>query len=137
MNAQSIRQHVVIGGRTVERAVNGMATFSVGRSQYAARARLVTFTDGSRAAFELGTDVPASGWAEPLPAGGVASKNVRTPNKVRASDKRWRGESVHGMRTRDHDRIAGTNMYDTGRVNGSVGASRDGVGSVRLTGKSF
>ena len=138
MNAQSIRPGTVIGGRTVSRAVNGTATFQVVRSQYTTEARLVTFTDGTTTAFELGTDVRATGWAEPLPAGGVRSKFVKTPTQVRASRKEWRGESVHGeLTTREHDLIAKTNMFDRGRVNGRVGATRDGVGSVLLTGPSF
>lgn len=137
MRAASIRPGMSIDGRRVVRAINGVGTFRVMRSQWSAAARLVTFADGATVPFELGTDVPVDGWAEPLPAGGVASKNVRTPDKVRASDGRWRGEQVHGMRTRDHDLIARTNMYDAGRVNGAVGAARDGVGSVRLTGPSF
>lgn len=137
MKADSIRPRVVIGGREVTRAVNGVAVFRVAKSQYSAPARLVTFADNSHAAFELGTEVTAVGWAEPLPAGGVQSKAVKTPPKVRASRKEWRGEQVHGMRTHEHDILARTNMYDVGRVNGVVGASRDGIGSTRLTGKSF
>jgi hypothetical protein len=137
MRSDSIRPGTLIGGRKVARAINGSATFAVKKSRYCAPARLVTFADGTRAAFELGTVVDAVGWAEPLPAGNVASKSVKTPPVVRASDSRWRGESVHGMRTREHDLIAGTNMFDAGRVNGSVGAFRDGVGSVRDTGPSF
>lgn len=137
MRAESIRPGVTIAGRKVVRAVNGVGTFKVARSCWSGPARIVTFADGVTVPFELGTEVSADGWAEPLPAGGVASKVVRTPDKVRASSNRWRGEQVHGMRTRDHDLIAGTNMYDPGRVNGMVGASRDGIGSVRLTGPSF
>lgn len=137
MKANSIRPGATIGGRTVTRAVNGTATFQVAKSSYLAPARLVTFADGHRASFELGSSVDALGWAEPLPAGGVASGNVKTPDKVKVSDGRWRGESVHGMRTRDHDLIARTNMFDAGRVNGTVGASRDGAGSVVFTGPSF
>jgi hypothetical protein len=137
MRTESIRQGTMIGHRKVVRAVNGTATFKVAKSQWCAPARLVTFADGTDAAFELGTVVDAVGWAEPLPAGNVASKRVKTPPVIRASDRRWRGESVHGMRTREHDMIARTNMFDVGRVNGTVGASRDGAGSVRDTGPSF
>jgi hypothetical protein len=137
MKADSVRAGVVIGGRKVVRAVNGVASFKVVKSQYSAPARLVTFADGSCAAFELGTMVDAVGWVEPLPAGGVTSKAIKTPPKVRASRKEWRGESVHGMRTGEHDLIARTNMFDAGRVNGTVGASRNGVGSPILTGPSF
>jgi hypothetical protein len=137
MKAESIRTGTMISGRKVVRAVTGMATFRVVKSEYAAPARLVTFADGGTAAFEIGTMVAAEGWAEPLPAGGVTSRVVRTPDKVRASRKEWRGEQVHGMRTRDHDLIARTNMFDPGRVNGTVGAARNGIGSVRDTGPSF
>lgn len=136
MKAQNIRPGASIGNRQVARAVNGSATFRVAKSQYCAPARLVTFADGGRAAFELGTNVDAAGWAEPLPAGGVTSKNVRTPPKVEASSRRWRGESVRGMRVRDHDLIAKTNMFDQGRVNGVTG-TRPGMGSVVDTGQSF
>jgi hypothetical protein len=137
VKAEAIRPGAMIGGRKVVRAVNGMATFRVVRSEYAAPARLVTFADGGQAAYEIGTQVAAKGWAEPLPAGGVTSRVVRTPDKVRASRKEWRGEQVHGMSTRDHDLIARTNMFDPGRVNGLVGAARNGVGSVLDTGPSF
>lgn len=137
MKAESVRPGVVIGGRTVARATNGVASFTVARSHYSAPARVVTFTDGSKGAFELGTSVDAAGWSEPFPAGGVESKHVKTPGKVRASDGRWRGESVQGMSTRDHDLIAKTNMFDAGRVNGTVGAARGGVGAQSLTGPSF
>lgn len=112
MKADNIRKGTMIGEREVSRAVNGMATFRVMRSTYAAPARLVTFADGGTAAFELGTDVAAQGWVEPLPAGGVASKVVKTPAKVRASRKEWRGEQVHGMTTGEHDLVANTWMYD-------------------------
>lgn len=137
MNAQSIRPGHKIGKRTVAKATNGTATFAVARSSYLAPARLVTLDNGKRVAYEFGTDVDVRGWAEPLPAGGVASGTVKTPTKVKASDGRWKGESVHGMSTRAHDLIAKTNMFDAGRVNGTVGASRNGVGSPRLTGPSF
>lgn len=137
MKASNIRPGAVIGGRKVMRVANGTATFKIAKSVYLAPARLVTFADGSRASFELGTSVDVQGWAEPLPAGGVASANVKTPSKVKASDGRWRGESVHGMSTRDHDMIAKTNMFDTGRVMGNIGAARGGVGSPSLTGPSF
>ncbi len=137
MKAQSIREGHKIGKRRVVAATTGTATFRVGGSVYLAPARLVTFLGGRMAAYEIGTDVAVKGWAEPLPAGGVESKNVKTPEKVRASDKRWQGESVHGMSVREHDLVAGTNMYDVGRVMGGVGAARNGVGSVRDTGPSF
>jgi hypothetical protein len=138
MKARSIREGHKIGKRRVSRAVNGTATFRIGGSTYNAAARLVTFGNGATVAYELGTDVDVKGWAEPLPAGGVESKNVKTPTKVKASDGRWAGESVHGpLSTREHDLLAKTNMYDFGRVMGKVGASRDGVGSVRDTGPSF
>lgn len=137
MKADSVRPGTEIDGRKVVRAVNGVAAFMVARSQYSAPARLVTFADGTRAVFELGTTVQAKGWAEPLPAGGVPSKAIKTPPKVRASRKEWRGEDVHGMRTGEHDLIAKTNMFDVGRVNGVVGASRNGVGAPSLTGPSF
>jgi hypothetical protein len=138
MKADSIRAGHMIGKRTVVKASTGMSSFKVAKSVYSARARIVTLDDGRTVAYELGTDVDVKGWAEPLPAGGVASGNVKTPNKVRASDGRWAGESVHGpLSTREHDLLAKTNMYDVGRVLGKVGASRDGVGSVRDTGPSF
>lgn len=137
MKAQSITAGHKIGKRRVMRAVNGTATFRRGASTYLAAARLVTFGNGAMVAYEFGTDVAVKGWAESLPAGNVASKNVRTPAKVRADSGRWRGESVHGMTTRAHDLLAKTNMYDVGRVMGTVGASRNGVGPVALTGPSF
>jgi hypothetical protein len=137
MKADSIRAGHKIGKRRVLKAVNGTATFQVGKSVYTAAARLVTFASNRTVAYELGTDVAVKGWAEPLPAGGVASKNVKTPAKVKASDGRWKGESVHGMTTREHDLLAKTNMFDVGRVMGKVGASRDGMGDVHLTGHSF
>jgi len=137
MKAASIRRGMVIGGRTVATATDGVGTFTAVKSTWSAPARIVTFADGGRAHFELGTDVDAAGWADPLPAGGVASKHVKTPTKVRAHDGRWRGESVRGMTVRAHDMIARTNMFDVGRVNGTVGASRNGVGSARDTGPSF
>jgi hypothetical protein len=137
MKAASIRPGAEIGGRKVVKAVNGMASFRVVKSVYSRPARIVTFADGTKAAFELGTDVDAKGWAEPLPASGVKSTNVKTPAKVKVSDGRWAGESVHGMSTREHDLLAKTNMFDVGRVNGTVGASRNGVGSVVFTGPSF
>lgn len=124
MKAQSIRPGCVIGGRPVVRATNGVAQFTVVKSTFSAPARIVRFADGTSAAYALGTEVAAAGYAEPLPAGGVTSKAVKTPLKVRASDKRWRGESVHGMSTRAHDLIAATNMFDRGRVNGTHGAAR-------------
>jgi hypothetical protein len=133
MKAQSIREGMKVGKRRVEKARTGVAVFVVGKSQYSASARIVTFADGTTRAYELGTDVAVKGWAEPLPAGGVESKHVKTPSKVRASAGRWRGEQA-SMHTR---MVAGTNMYDVGRVNGTVGAFRDGVGSVRDTGPSF
>lgn len=137
MKAASIRPGAAIGGRRVVRAVNGVASFRVVKSVYSAPARIVTFADGSTAAYELGTNVDVQGYAEPLPAGGVKSTNVKTPAKVKASDGRWAGESVHGMSTREHDLLAKTNMFDVGRVNGMVGPSRNGVGSVVFTGPSF
>jgi hypothetical protein len=137
MNASNIRPGVVIGGRKVVKASNGVGRFRVVKSEYSAPARCVVFADGGKATFELGKDVDAAGWAEPFPAGSVPSKAVTTPPKVRASDSRWRGEAVKGMSTRAHDMIANTNMFDKGRVNGQVGASRNGVGSPRLTGPSF
>ncbi len=138
MKSDSIRPGASIGGREVVSAVNGVACFGVRKSTYSAPARLVKFADGTRAAYELGTQVSVQGWAEPLPAGGVASKFVKTPSQVTAHDRRWRGESDTGqLRTREHDLIAATSMYDTGRVNGQVGSSRNGVGSPRLTGPSF
>jgi hypothetical protein len=138
MKARSIRIGTVIDGRTVRRASTGTATFAVKRSTYLAPARIVLFDDGAIEFFELDSEVQVtSGYAEQLPAGGVESKHVKTPSKVRASEGRWRGESVHGMRTREHDLLAKTNMFDFGRVNGRVGASRDGVGSTKLTGPSF
>jgi hypothetical protein len=137
MKAQSIRPGAVIGGRRVTAATNGVGTFTASKSRWSAPARIVRFADGGVAHFELGTDVDVAGWAEPLPAGGVASKAIKTPPKVRASRTEWRGETVHGMRTAEHDLIARTNMFDFGRVNGTVGAARNGVGSVRDTGPSF
>lgn len=137
MKAQNIREDHKIGKHRVVRAITATATFTVGKSTYLAPARIVTFRNGTTKAYELGTDVDVKGWAEPLPAGGVESKHVKTPSKVKASSGRWRGESVKGMSTRDHDLIAKTNMFDVGRVLGKVGASRDGVGSVRDTGPSF
>jgi hypothetical protein len=137
MKAQSVRVGHKVGKREIVWAVTGTATFAVGKSTYLAAARLVELDNGKRMAFELGTDVNVRGWAEPLPAGGVESKHVKTPSKVKASDGRWPGESVHGMSTREHDLIARTNMFDAGRVNGTVGASRNGVGSAGLTGPSF
>lgn len=125
MKAESIREGMKIGKRRVVKAYTGGSLFVVGRSRYQAPARIVTFHDGSVRAYEIGTDVPVrSGWAESLPAGGVGSKVVRTPDKVRASSGRWRGESVTGMSTRHHDTVARTTMYDTGRVNGSHGVAR-------------
>jgi len=139
MKARNIRADHKIGKKRVSKATTGTATFYVGKSSYLAAARIVTFRDGSTKAYELESDVPnVKGWAEPLPAGGVESKNVKTPTKVKASDGRWAGESVHGpLSTREHDLLAKTNMYDVGRVNGTVGASRNGVGAVRDTGPSF
>ncbi len=138
MKAQSLRPGVFIDGRKIVKATNGVGSFRLNKSTWSAPARIVTFADGGHASYELGTDVPATGWAEPLPAGGVESKAIKTPTKVRASDKRWAGESVHGpLTTREHDLIAKTNMFDSGRVMGKVGASRDGAGSVRETGGSF
>lgn len=139
MNGRSIKPGTVINGKTVARSLgNGVAQFRVVKSVYSAPARLVIFTDGSRGAFELDRPVPGtvSGYAEPLPAGGVKSGHVQGPPKVRAHDGRWRGEQVKGMRTRDHDLIAKTNMFDTGRVNGRVGTT-PGAGAVALTGPSF
>lgn len=137
MKAQSIRAGHKIGKHRVVSATTGTATFRVGGSTYLAAARIVVFGDGTRVAYEVGTDVVVKGWAESLPAGGVKSRHVKTPDQVRASSPRWRGESVHGMSTRAHDMLANTNMFDVGRVNGTVGASRHGAGSVRDTGPSF
>jgi hypothetical protein len=138
MMARHIREDHKIGKHRVSKAVTGTATFYVGKSSYVAAARIVTFRNGSTKAYELESDVPnVKGWAEPLPAGNVASGNVKTPSKVRVSDGRWAGESVKGMSTREHDLLAKTNMYDVGRVLGTVGASRNGVGAVRDTGPSF
>lgn len=137
MRAQNIRTGHKIGRRTVVKATTGTATFTVARSSFLAPARLVKFDNGATAAYEIGTEVAAVGYAEPVPAGGVASRHVTTPPKIMASARRVRGESVHGMSTRAHDMIARTNMFDVGRVNGTVGASRNGVGSTVLTGPSF
>lgn len=137
MKARSIREGHKIGKHRVSKATTGTATFTVGKSTYHAPARIVTFRNGVTKAYPLDSEIDVKGWAEPLPAGGVESKHVKTPNKVKASSGRWQGESVHGMSTRQHDLLAKTNMYDVGRVNGSVGASRDGMGSVLDTGPSF
>lgn len=137
MKAQSIRAGHKIGKHRVVSATTGTATFRVGGSAYLAAARIVTFGNGRVVAYEVGADVAVKGWAESLPAGGVKSRHVKTPERVQASSPRWRGESVHGMSTRQHDLLAKTNMFDVGRVNGTVGASRGGAGSVRDTGPSF
>lgn len=140
MLGRNVKVGTVIDGRKVVRAMSATATFYVKGSPYAAAARHVWLAGMDRPmTYEADKPVPGTvqGWAEPLPAGGVESKNVKTPEKVRASRKEWRGESVHGMRTRDHDLIARTNMFDQGRVNGTVGAARGGVGSESLTGPSF
>lgn len=139
MLGRNVKIGTVIDGKRVVKAESGHGTFRVKKSVYGAPARHVLFSDGSRAQYEADRPVPGTvtGYAEPLPASGVKSGNVQTPGKVRASDGRWRGEAVHGMRTRDHDMIARTNMFDVGRVNGTVGAARGGVGSAALTGPSF
>jgi hypothetical protein len=136
---RNIKTGTSIDGKTVARATDGYGTFYVARSTYRAPSRDVVFTDGTRRQYEADRPVPGvvRGYAEPLPAGGVLSRHVRTPAKVRASDGRWRGESVHGMTTRHHDMVAKTNMFDRGRVNGQTGAARGGVGPVFLTGQSF
>lgn len=139
MQGRHLRAGMTIDGRLVKKAVTGTATFKVAKSTYLAPARLVTLAGESRpVAFELDRPVmrKVTGYAESFPAGGVASANVKTPPQIRASDKKWRGESVRGMRTRDHDMIANTNMFDTGRVNGSTGTF-PGAGPVALTGPSF
>lgn len=139
MYGRNIKIGTIINGKRVVKAESGHGTFRVKKSVYGAPARHVLFADGTRAQYEADRPVPGTvtGYAESLPAGGVTSRNVRMPDKVRVSDGRWRGESVHGMRTRDHDMIANTNMFDAGRVNGTVGAARGGVGSQALTGPSF
>jgi hypothetical protein len=138
MKARNIREGHKIGKHRVSKAITGHSLFVIGQSRFTAPARLVTFRNGSTKAYLLDDDIDVKGWAEPLPAGAVESKNVKTPSKVRASDGRWKGESVRGpLSTREHDLIAKTNMFDVGRVMGRVGASRDGVGSVRQTGPSF
>lgn len=140
MLARNIKIGTVIDGRPVVKVSSGHALFTVKRSRYTAAARFVWFDGAQRPVpYEASLPVPGrvTGYAESLPAGGVESQNVKTPPKVRASDGRWRGESVHGMRTRDHDFIAGTNMFDVGRINGVVGASRGGKGSINQTGRSF
>jgi hypothetical protein len=139
MFGRNVKIGTMIRGRKVVKTMSGHATFYVKGSRFTAPARFVWFAGASHpVAYEADRPVPgAIGYAESLPAGGVASKNVRTPEKVRASDKRWRGESVHGMPTREHDLIAGTSMYDAAKVNGTVGAARGGVGPESLTGRSF
>lgn len=137
VKADRIRTGHKIGKRTVTAATNGTATFNIHGNNCLRPARLVTLDNGKRKAYELGTIVAdASGYAEPLPAGGVESSNVKTPAKVRVHDGRWRGEQVHGMTTREHDMTANTNMYDRGRVNGSTTSAR-GMGSVVFTGPNF
>lgn len=125
MFGRNVRVGSRINGRLVVKATSGHATFYVKRSAFTAPARFVWFAGAAHpAVFELDRPVPgAEGYADPLPAGGVASKTVKTPERVRVSDGRWRGESTHGIGVREHDLIARTSMFDQGRVNGTHGVS--------------
>lgn len=144
MDASTLRPGMCVGGRTVRQAIDTFTTRWVrrnGRSVAAGtqRVRRVTFADGTTVDYSHGTPVNATGYADKLPAGPVASKLANNATRIRASDSRWAGESgrLGELRTRELDLISRTNMYDAGRVNGTVGAARNGAGPVALTGPSF
>src|SRR5688572_29784181 len=85
MLGRNIKVGTVIDGRRVVKASSGHATFYVKGSAFTAPARFVWFAGAVRSvAYEAERPVPGrvSGYAEPLPAGGVESGNVRTPSKV-------------------------------------------------------
>jgi hypothetical protein len=131
MYGRDIRQGTVIGAQAVIRTTPGTETLwrKTSRNRAAVPAgvrRVVTalYADGTSATFGADDQVTASGYVDILPAGHVASKLANNATRVRAHHGKWRGETVHGMRTSDHDLIAKTNMYDSGRVNGTVGVPR-------------
>jgi hypothetical protein len=131
MYGRDIRRGTVIGGQEVIATTPGTETVwhKVNRNRAAVPAGVrhtvtVLYAAGASATFGMDERVNASGYVDSLPAGRVASKLANNATRVRAHHGKWRGETVHGMRTAEHDLIAGTNMYDYGRVNGTVGATR-------------
>jgi hypothetical protein len=128
MIPSKVRRNMTINGIKVHQSVLTFVPRTI-NGHYAGTtpAYAVTLVNGRTAYYELGADVPAVGYADPLPGGLTQSKLANNATRVsRASDGKWAGQSdrLAGMSTYETDLVTRTNMYDVGRVNGVVGATR-------------
>ena len=132
MDASKLRPGTVVDGKRVRQAVDTHVTrWEHVRGRQIARGtvpiRRVTYVDGSTQDFVL-LNVRPRTLPEATPGGPthLRSKLANNATRVRASDPRWAGESgrLDDLRTHDVDLISRTNMYDVGRINGTVGVAR-------------
>lgn len=133
MDASTLRAGTYVDGKRIRQAIDTHETVWERRKGRTVPTgtqpvRRVTFVDGTTATYALVGVIPQPKPSRPVPGAPTAlrSKLANSAMRVRASDPRWAGESgvLGDLRTYDVDLLSRTNMYDQGRVNGTVGVAR-------------